>query len=172
MRPGSSTIRPASTPLAVRLGQSVGQVYGSKQIDRRSGGVKTTTIAVVFMSILTVVQGRKRVEIFGRTLPMGTVLRSLAVTGLALFGALFALMSLQLTQNMPLDVALFEVVSALATVGLSTGGTSMIDEAGKVVIMVCMFVGRVGPLTLFLFLSSRSDFEPPERYAEEPVPIG
>ena len=55
---------------------------------------------------------------------------------------------------------------------VSTGGTSMIDEAGKVVIMVCMFVGRVGPLTLFLFLSSRSDFEPPERYAEEPVPIG
>jgi trk system potassium uptake protein TrkH len=80
--------------------------------------------------------------------------------------------ALQLTQVMPLDVAAFEVVSALATVGLSTGGTGALDEVGKLIIMACMFAGRVGPLTLFVFLTSNTRAQIARRYPEEPILIG
>jgi trk system potassium uptake protein TrkH len=63
--------------------------------------------------------------------------------------------ALQLTQALPGVEALFEVVSALGTVGLSIGATARLDEIGKVIVMVCMFVGRVGGLSLLMFMSQR-----------------
>jgi trk system potassium uptake protein TrkH len=78
---------------------------------------------------------------------------------------------MQLTQAMPTGTALFEVVSALGTVGLSIGGTSLLDEVGKLLIMACMFMGRVGPLTLFMFLSHRPQQSVWER-PEEEIEVG
>jgi trk system potassium uptake protein TrkH len=66
-----------------------------------------------------------------------------------------ALVAVLLTQDIPARIAVFEVVSALGTVGLSIGGTAELDGIGKTIIIVCMFVGRVGGLTLLMFLSSR-----------------
>jgi trk system potassium uptake protein TrkH len=80
-------------------------------------------------------------------------------------------MALQLTQAMPVGFALFEVLSALGTVGLSIGGTSLLDEVGKVIIMACMFIGRVGPLTLFMFISHRDQQVVWER-PEEEIAVG
>lgn len=137
-----------------------------------AGGVKTTTIAVVVLAIVAVVRGRGRVEVFGRELPMVTVLRATAVATLGVLAGFLALAAIQITQAIPLDVALFEVVSALATVGLSTGGTGVLDEVGKVLIMASMFAGRVGPLTLFVFLASNTPAHMTRRYPVEPVPIG
>lgn len=62
-------------------------------------------------------------------------------------------MALLLTQPISFHMALFEIVSALGTVGLSIGATGLLDGVGKIIIMVCMFVGRVGMLTLLLSLS-------------------
>ncbi|MCA9614453.1 MAG: TrkH family potassium uptake protein, partial [Myxococcales bacterium] len=81
------------------------------------------------------------------------------------------LAGLQLTQSMDLGVAVFEAVSALATVGLSIGGTAQLDEVGKVLIMFAMFAGRVGPLTLFLFLSEQKGDEL-WKHPEEEVDVG
>jgi trk system potassium uptake protein TrkH len=83
-----------------------------------------------------------------------------------------ALGALQLTQSIPLDAALFEVVSALATVGLSVGATPMLDDVGKVILIACMFAGRVGPLTLFIFLASTASANVRHVYPEEPIPVG
>ena len=69
-------------------------------------------------------------------------------------------------------MALFETVSALATVGLSTGGTGALDGVGKIIIIVCMFAGRVGPLTLFVLLATNTGKRINHRYPEEQVPIG
>ncbi|MCA9540270.1 MAG: hypothetical protein KC620_15335 [Myxococcales bacterium] len=137
-----------------------------------AGGAKTTTIAVALLAVTAVVRGRDRVEIFGRAVPMVTVLRAAAVTTLGVLSCCAGLIAVQLTQTLPLDVALFEVVSALATVGLSTGGTGQLDEVGKVIIMVCMFMGRVGPLTLFVFLTSQGERGAAVMYPDETVPIG
>ena len=137
-----------------------------------AGGVKTTTIAVVLLAVAAVARGRERVEVFGRTLTAGAVMRAGALCTLSVFGVGGALMALQLTQRIPLDVALFEVVSALATVGLSTGGTAALDAVGKVIIMACMFAGRVGPLTLFVLFTRQARVAETRRYPDEPLPIG
>jgi trk system potassium uptake protein TrkH len=61
---------------------------------------------------------------------------------------------LETTQPIPARDLIFEATSALGTVGLSTGATLLLDEIGKIVIMIAMFVGRIGPMTLFMLLSS------------------
>ena len=82
-----------------------------------------------------------------------------------------AVVVLQLTQDMPTGVGFFETVSALGTVGLSTGGTEYLDGVGKIVIMACMFGGRIGPLTLFMFLTDRAQREV-WKYPEEEIEVG
>lgn len=137
-----------------------------------AGGAKTTTIAVLVLAIFAVVRGREQVEVFGRTLPKETILRATAVASLGVFASAVALIAVQLTQSLPLDVALFETVSALATVGLSTGGTGALDGVGKIIIILCMFAGRVGPLTMFVLLATSTGKHINHRYPEEQVPIG
>ncbi|MEZ4475523.1 MAG: potassium transporter TrkG [bacterium] len=161
-----AAIQPATWTVMV-LVMFVGGSPGST-----AGGAKTTTIAVLVLAIAAVVRGRARVEVFGRALPTATVMRATAVTTVGVLACGGALFALQLTQTLPLDTALFEVVSALATVGLSTGATSALDDVGKLIIMACMFAGRVGPLTLFVFLSLRPQGRASWRFPEESVPIG
>ena len=137
-----------------------------------AGGVKTTTIAIILLAVAAIVRGRARVECFGRTLPTATVLRAAAIATFGTLGCGVALVALQITQTIPLDVVIFEVVSALATVGLSTGGTGALDEVGKIIIITCMFAGRVGTLTLFMSFVSSTREHLTRRYPEEPVPTG
>jgi len=158
-------IHPATWTVMV-LAMYVGGSPGST-----AGGVKTTTIAVLLLAIVAVVRGSDRVEAFKREIPITTVMRATVVATLGVLGSCVALVAIQLTQQLELDVALFEVVSALATVGLSTGGTAALDEVGKLIIMMCMFAGRVGPLTLFVFLASNTR-DDVRGYPEESVPIG
>ena len=116
------------------------------------GGIKTTTAAVLVSALPGLARGGGRVTLFGRRITLDTVYRSaaIAVTScLVAFGALAALLA---TQTMEFKVALFEVMSALGTVGLSIGGTLSLDAVGKVVIVVTMLLGRTGPLTLALLL--------------------
>jgi trk system potassium uptake protein TrkH len=161
-----TAVHPVTWTLMVML-MFVGGSPGST-----AGGAKTTTIAVVLLAIGAVVRGRERVELFGRTLPVETILRATAVTTLGVLSCCAALAAIQLTQSMPLELALFEVVSALATVGLSIGGTAALDEVGKLIIIACMFAGRVGPLTLFVFLVARAERRARYRYPEEHVLVG
>lgn len=161
-----TAVHPVTWTLMVML-MFVGGSPGST-----AGGAKTTTIAVVLLAIGAVVRGRERVELFGRTLPLETILRATAVTTLGVLSCCAALAAIQLTQSMSLEVALFEVVSALATVGLSIGGTAALDEVGKLIIIACMFAGRVGPLTLFVFLVAREERRARYRYPEEHVLVG
>ncbi len=72
---------------------------------------------------------------------------------------------------MPTRLAVFEVVSALGTVGLTLGGTARLDSIGKTVIILCMFVGRVGGLTLLMFLHGR-DIPPALGRPEEEIAVG
>ena len=79
--------------------------------------------------------------------------------------------TLPLLQDVRFEIALFEVTSALGTAGLTLGATERMDEIGKVVRATCMFLGRVGPLTIFLLLSgSRSDKR--AGLPEQDVPVG
>ncbi|MCB9523830.1 MAG: potassium transporter TrkH [Myxococcales bacterium] len=150
----------------------VGVMFVGGSPGSTAGGMKTTTLAVLAVGLYAVVRGRPRPEVFGRTVPTDVVLRALAVAVVGLLTVAVTLFGILLTQPIPLDAAAFEVVSAVATVGLSTGGTAALDAVGKVLIIGAMFAGRVGPLTLFVFLASRPDGPPRRRYPEESVPVG
>jgi trk system potassium uptake protein TrkH len=136
-----------------------------------AGGIKTTTVATLALAVASAVRGRWTVTVFQRRLSHRTVYKATAIATGGAVTVLLSLLIMQLTQAMPAGTALFEVVSALGTVGLSIGGTNLLDEVGKMVIMACMFMGRVGPLTLFMFLSHRLQHTVWER-PEEEVEVG
>ncbi|MBN1208862.1 MAG: TrkH family potassium uptake protein [Myxococcaceae bacterium] len=116
-----------------------------------AGGVKTTTVAVLALTFRALLRNRPDVEALGRSVPVATVYRAAAVA-LISFGLLFGLAFLLFAAepHLPFRELAFEVVSAFGTVGLSTGVTPQLSAAGKLVVCVAMFVGRIGPFTLAL----------------------
>ncbi len=159
-------VRPSSWTLMV-VTMFIGGSPGST-----AGGVKTTTIAVLALAVRAAVEGRPEVSAGDRRLPHLVVHRAAAISTFGVLSVVVGLMALQLTQQMPLQVALFEVVSALATVGLTVGGTAALDEVGLVLVMGMMFAGRVGPLTLFMFFVGQAPAGDGARAPLEPVPVG
>jgi trk system potassium uptake protein TrkH len=136
-----------------------------------AGGVKTTTVAVLALSAVEIVRGKRVIDVFGRRLSERTQKRTLAVMTLASTTLLIAIVFMQLTQRIAPGQSAFEVVSALGTVGLSLGATAQLDGFGKLLIAACMFVGRVGGLTFFMFLSQR-DRRVSADLPEADVPVG
>ena len=141
-------LTPATITLMVVV-MFVGGASGST-----AGGIKTTTLAVLVLGVWAALRGQTQPSAYGYRIGVATMLKAIAVATLGLVTIFVAFLMLCLTQVMPYEMALFETVSAVATVGLSTGGTGRLDEIGKVIIIFCMFAGRIGPLTLFLLLAS------------------
>ena len=135
------------------------------------GGIKTATLGTLLAAIYTVATGRAEIDIFQRRLPQQVVFRSLAIMVLFLVLLLLNTILLAAVEGTDLLPLLFEVASALGTVGLSTGITPQLTSLGKVIIIVTMFLGRVGPLTLVLALGQR---EHPQvvKYPEEKLIVG
>jgi trk system potassium uptake protein TrkH len=119
------------------------------------GGIKTTTATVLLSILPAIARGRQHVVMFGRSLPLEIVYRSAAITVVSCSTVFIATTILLVTQadDLRFDQLLFEVVSALGTVGLSLDATPRLDTFGKAVIAVVMFLGRIGPLTLALLLA-------------------
>jgi trk system potassium uptake protein len=120
------------------------------------GGIKVTTAMVMYSAVASVLRGRSEVEVLGRTLPRATVYKTAVIITLALAFISAGTLVLLATQQGPFAWIVFEAFSACATVGLSLGMTAELDSIGKLVIIVLMFVGRIGPLTLLLVLESRT----------------
>lgn len=121
-----------------------------------AGGIKTVTAAVIFFAAVSALRSHKDVRAFGRTISNESVYRAIAITCLGLSAGFGAFLILSLTQSIETLPILFEIVSALGTVGLSLGVTTELDGVGKLVIIFCMLAGRVGPMTFFLLLMRRS----------------
>lgn len=136
-----------------------------------AGGVKTTTFAILIVAVTTAIRGRQEVRAYGRRLPHATVYQAASIGAVGVASVVVALFVVLLTQDMSLRVAAFEVVSALGTVGLTLGGTAELDDVGKVLIMACIFAGRVGPVALFAILSGVEE-RSRIRYPEARVPVG
>ena len=153
--------------LSVQIGL---MFFGTAPIST-GGGIKVTTLALMFLLVLAQLRGQEEVSAFGRRIPgalIGQALALLTVVAVVLPAAAVALMFFEDLAAMP---ALFEVVSAFGTVGLSLNVTPELGGFGKVLIALMMFLGRVGPLTLLLALRERAR---PRRYSypEEDVALG
>ena len=136
------------------------------------GGIKTVTLAVVLVAFRALIKGRDHVELFGRTLPnkvllasMGVVLLYFVVAGLGVFGLVLC------DPHLSFRSELFEVVSALSTVGLSTGITAELSTGSKLILCALMFIGRVGPIALVLAVV-RTASPARYRFPEEDLVVG
>ncbi|MBI5524733.1 MAG: Trk family potassium uptake protein [Deltaproteobacteria bacterium] len=119
------------------------------------GGIKTTSFAVIVLTVRALLRRREHVEAFRRTIPPAIIYRSSALVFIAMSLCAGSLCCLLYTEQAEFHQLLFEVVSAFGTVGLSTGVTPALSPLGKLVIIITMFVGRIGPLTLAVALAER-----------------
>ena len=125
-----------------------------------AGGVRIATIGVIAVAVVSIVRGSTEPELFRRSLPIEVVLRAMVVIVVFFFGHFVAAAALAGTEHLygtqpPFIDVLFESMSAIATVGFSTGLTTVLSSQGKVVVAISMFVGRLGPLLTVYALQAR-----------------
>lgn len=139
------------------------------------GGIKVTTVALIFLILVSQIRGQEEVTAFGRKIPRSLIAKSLTVLSLSVLLVSGASLALMISDGVSFLTALFEVTSAFGTVGLSIGpGNGLATELspfGKLLLAAIMFAGRVGPITVVVALSQRSK---PRRYTlpEEEIAIG
>jgi len=140
-----------------------------------AGGIKTTTIGVLIISFYNLFKGKRDFEVFERRILPETTIRAAAILLISLFLIMIVSTILSVTEETSgfdfLDI-LYETVSAFGTVGLSRGITSALSTAGKLVVSMLMFVGRVGPITVAYALLRQNKFIGNYTYPEGKVIIG
>ena len=120
-----------------------------------AGGIKVSTLAVMILAIIAEARGDRDVEAFHRRIPPSVVRLSVAVTGLGAIIVVTAIFFLLSVTDYSMDVIGFEVISAFATVGLSTGITPDLPIIGKYSLVILMFAGRTGTMTVAAALALR-----------------
>jgi len=160
----------ASTFLSIML-MFIGGSPGST-----AGGIKTSTAGVLFMTILSVINGREDTELFKRKINKETVYKALAVVVIALALVFTTTILLSITERAsgaPFEHYLFEATSAFGTVGLTLGLTQELTAIGKAIVALTMYAGRVGPLTLVVAISIRKSKRGNSiKYPEDKILVG
>ncbi len=120
-----------------------------------AGGIKIGTAVVLAYIVFTEIRGETAVTIGNRRLPRSIQRQALTIVGLTASVSAFAIVIMRLTTDFPLDNIIFDVLSAVCTVGLSTGVTMEMHDPGKVMFAILMFIGRVGPVSMATALALR-----------------
>ncbi|RDV14683.1 ATPase [Pontibacter diazotrophicus] len=137
-----------------------------------AGGIKTTTFTVVLFAVLTTIRNKRNMEIGHRTIPHSVAYKAFSVFTFAAIINITFIFILSITDaQFDIIKLAFEQVSAFATVGLSTGITAGLSDMGKCVIILSMYLGRVGTLTLALALSTRA-YSTAYKYPETQLAVG
>ncbi|MGG0667215.1 TrkH family potassium uptake protein [Lederbergia citrisecunda] len=136
------------------------------------GGIRTTTFAIALLFLFNFARGNNVINIFRREIKLIDVYRSYAVILLAAVMVMTALLILLITEkDVPVVALLFEITSAFGTCGMSLGITSDLSVIGKLIIMVLMFIGRVGLISFLYTLGGKTN-KKPYAYPKERVIIG
>ena len=157
----------SSTDFSTEVLMFIGGVSGTT-----GGGIKVNTFMVIVLATIATMTGRSATNAFRSQIPPFTVQRALVVAAIASAIVVFvAFLALQTQSDLPFRDVFFEVVSAAATVGLSTGITGDLNAPTQVIVIVSMFLGRFGPLSLALLMAGRQSID---RYSlpTEEVRIG
>ena len=127
-----------------------------------AGGIKTSTMTLIFVSIYTTITGKKNAELFNKNISKDLLLKAYVVVLFAVGNIFLWTFLLSITEskaleagNMTLIQMVFEEISAFSTVGLSLGVTTEFSTAGKLILVVSMFIGRLGTLMLLMALSKQ-----------------
>ena len=120
-----------------------------------AGGVKTVTIAVLLISALATIQGKNAVPLFGRNISKQSVSKAVAVVSMSFIILFTSTVLLAAVMDAPALDIVYETASATATVGLSRNLTSSLNLWGKLIIIITMYLGRIGPISLAVALNTR-----------------
>ncbi|MER2226598.1 MAG: potassium transporter TrkG [Carnobacterium sp.] len=137
-----------------------------------AGGIKTTTFALIALLIISEIKGQKHVNYAHHTIPIEIIRRAIVVVATFSLFLMAGVSVLMLVEDQPFLFLLFEAVSALATVGVSVNLTPELSHISHVVLMILMFVGRIGPITILLSLSRKSKLTKDQLYAKTTILIG
>lgn len=156
-----------SSALLLMLLMFIGASPGST-----GGGIKTTTLGILVASFISIIRGKNRIELFKRSISFTILNRALVVFAFAISFIMFSTFLLSLTEKANFLNLLFEEISAFGTVGLSRGITAGLTSWGKMVIIISMFVGRVGVLTLAFAITTPREHLRVEYPEERNVMVG
>lgn len=120
-----------------------------------AGGIKVTTAVVLILATIAFFKNSGRMNAFGYSVGDRAGIKVMALLTVSLFVIIIGLFIIVATHDIDFLVVMFEVTSAFGTVGLSQGATSQLNELGRGVIILIMFLGRVGPLSLGIFLATK-----------------
>jgi trk system potassium uptake protein TrkH len=120
-----------------------------------AGGIKVNTFSVLLIAIVSTVRGRPSAEAFGRRVPHDIIYRALSVALLSIAFVFAVAVGIEVLAKTPFVNTTFEAISAVATVGLTTGITPDLPDSARVLVTLAMFAGRLGPLTLVLALAAQ-----------------
>lgn len=137
-----------------------------------AGGLKTVSFVVLILFMAARARGRESVCVFRRTIPQGQVLDAMTIGIILIFLAIFGGIFISSTSDASVTDGVFEAVSALATVGLTAGATRVMSVPAKLLIILYMYFGRVGVLTISLGFLAGNRAEERYRYAETKLLIG
>ncbi len=137
-------------------------------------GIKITTLAIFIATIKSAISGKTIVELRGRTIPQDQVYKAIAILTISILFILLATFCLLITEKKwSFFDLLFEATSAFTTLGITTGVTPTLSLIGKILIIVCMVIGRIGSFTLILALKLKKKKDTaPFKYPEERVMLG
>lgn len=156
-----------ATLLTVMMLMVIGGGSGST-----AGGIKVNTLGVLMALLKTTVLAKKKVVIFERTIPIFTIQKAIAVTFFAALLTTFGTLFILIHDNFPFIQTLFEAVSAFNTVGLSMGITSQLSPFAKGVVIILMYLGRIGPISFVVALAQKEKEEVRIDYPEENIVVG
>lgn len=168
---GFSTINQAGLRESSALISMILMFIGGSPVGT-AGGIKTMTIALIGASTLSVIKGEKEAVVFHRTIPRDAIKKALAVFFISSCALVFMVVIISLVQEAPLLTLVYEVVSALATVGLSRNFTGILNQGAKLLIIFCMYIGRIGPITMVIAFRIRGKKKNKISYPEGEVIVG
>ncbi len=132
------------------------------------GGIKTTTFFIVMVALIKILRGNNNVVVFNRYIPNKVILKSFAIMSAYFMVAFIATLALLYHNDDGFLKTLFEIISAIGTVGLSLGVSAQVGIYGKIILILTMFIGRVGPASVAMLISS-NDKNINIKYPEESI---
>lgn len=135
------------------------------------GGIKTTTFGVILFYVIGIVKKKENVEIFNRRLDWEIMNRALAILVLAITYVIIVIMLMLIAENFSPKEIMFEVISAFGTVGLTLGITPDLTTFSKLLLIVTMFIGRLGPMTFALAIGETKK-KALSKYPKENILVG
>lgn len=136
-----------------------------------SGGVKTTTIALLLIAAKSIITGTQEAEIFKRSIPLRTIRKALAVVLISFLALLIGTIALSVVSGGDFVDVVFEMTSAVTTAGMTRDFTGSLNTMGKLIIIVGMYLGRIGPISLAIAIQAKKKMGLAS-FAEEDVAVG